>query len=108
MQNDNKINLAEIHIPIDLKEHIPGFLKSRMDSLGQISAFLRESNYAQLANLAHQIKGYGKPYGFPKISQYGLEIETFAKTKKTEELKLKIDEYSNYINLLWENQKDFI
>jgi DNA-binding NarL/FixJ family response regulator len=68
-----------IQIPPDLADIVPGYLAARKKELPEMMERLAASDFERLRILGHNMKGSGTSYGFPELTQFGAELERFAK-----------------------------
>ncbi len=57
---------------------VPGYLRNRRRDIDTIRAALRKSDLQSIQRLGHNMKGTGKGYGFPPLSEIGRCIERAA------------------------------
>lgn len=75
--------LSENYEP-QLKDFIAEFYKDRVDDVSSLKLALEDQERSKIAALAHNWKGYAKPYGFNYLGELGAEIESLAKTENFE------------------------
>ena len=63
----------------ELADLIPGYLSSRRADVERILVALLSDGFAEIAAIAHPIKGSGGGYGFDFISEAGDRIERAAR-----------------------------
>lgn len=67
-----------VEVDADLSDLIPGFLThKRADVLTIFDAIVRR-DYAEIARIAHRIKGEGGSYGFETMTEVGRSLERAA------------------------------
>jgi HPt (histidine-containing phosphotransfer) domain-containing protein len=81
----------------DLADLIPVFFKNRQKELETLRAALAATDFDQLRQLGHRMKGVGNSYGFAKVSELGKRIEDGAKSSDTKSLGACIGEYADYL-----------
>ena len=59
----------------DLNELRRGYLSSLNEKLSVLKDAAATQDYAAVVRLGHQLKGSGRSYGFPEISELGRRIE---------------------------------
>jgi HPt (histidine-containing phosphotransfer) domain-containing protein len=67
-----------VEVDEGLSDLIPGFLTHKRADITAIVAAIARGDYAEIASIAHRIKGEGGSYGFDGISEIGAEIERAA------------------------------
>lgn len=89
----------------DLADLVPVFLNNRKKELDTLRAALATSDFAQLRQLGHRMKGVGNSYGFSKVSDLGKSIEENAGSENRAALDARIVEYADYlarVNVVYE------
>ncbi|MBI5214051.1 MAG: Hpt domain-containing protein, partial [Nitrospirae bacterium] len=81
-----------------LEDLIPGFLQNRREDVKSMLAAIDNGDYETIRILGHSIKGTGGGYGFDTISDIGHSVEQAAKDKNPEEIRIKINELSAYLD----------
>ena len=74
------------------------YLESCRGDLAQLKAALAVGNYETARRLGHQMKGTGKPYGYPELTQIGRAIEWAASKRAAPELKSRIQRLEACLN----------
>lgn len=89
----------------DLADLVPVFMNNRKKELETLRVALAESDFAQLRQLGHRMKGVGNSYGFSKVSDIGRNIEEGASSENKVALDACIEEYAEYlarVNVVYE------
>lgn len=81
----------------DLEDLVPTFMKNRAKELDTLRNALAGSDFEQLRQIGHRMKGVGNSYGFEKVSQLGQHIEEGAKADDRAALAASIDKYADYL-----------
>ncbi len=90
-----------IDVPEDLpRELVAQFLDSCREDLIRLEAALAANDYDRARRLGHQMKGNGKPYGFPGVTLIGSAIEQAAARSGATELASQIRLLETYLNLV--------
>ena len=74
--------MSDIHVvkvAKDLEDLIPVFMKNRAKEVDTLRAAVGASDFEQLRQLGHRMKGVGNSYGFAHVSTLGKRIEDAAK-----------------------------
>ena len=82
----------------DLADLIPVFFKNRQKELENLRSALAASDFEQLRQLGHRMKGVGNSYGFAKVSELGKRIEDGAKGSDNASINVCIGEYADYLS----------
>ena len=92
--------MSDIHVvkvAKDLEDLIPVFMKNRAKEVDTLRAAVGASDFEQLRQLGHRMKGVGNSYGFAHVSTLGKRIEDAAKVSDTGALQACVDEYADYL-----------
>ncbi|MGH8737510.1 MAG: Hpt domain-containing protein [Burkholderiales bacterium] len=81
----------------DLADLVPVFMSNRKKELEALRAALTASDFAQLRQLGHRMKGVGNSYGFRTVSDLGKKIEDGASSEDETVLNASIDVYADYL-----------
>lgn len=92
---DNKITL---HINSELKDLIPGFLKTTQERIQTIKENMDENDYRSIAMVSHKMAGTGGGYGFEKITELGKALEQAAKVGDGQKTALLLGELVVYLD----------
>jgi len=74
------------------------YLKNCRSDLAQLKVALALGEYETARRLGHQMKGTGKPYGFPRLTQIGRAIEWAACKRAALELDSPIQRLEACLN----------
>lgn len=77
---------------------ISEYLQHCSSDLAQLKAALATGDYERARRLGHQMKGTGKPYGFPGLTQIGRAIEWAASKRAAAELDSRIQRLEVCLN----------
>ena len=72
------------------------YLTRRQTEVAQLKQSLEEESFELALMIGHRLKGHGETFGFPLISNIGIEMELAAKEKNKVKLR-------SMLNLLDEN-----
>lgn len=86
-----------VKVDADLKDLIPGFLRTRREDVAAITAAVEAGNWDAVYILGHGMKGSGGGYGFDEISAIGAVIETAAKAKDAAAVKTGAARLADYL-----------
>lgn len=81
----------------DLEDLVPTFMKNRGKELETLRAALAASDFEQMRQLGHRMKGVGNSYGFEKVSLLGKQVEDGAKASDRDGLGACLAEYADYL-----------
>ena len=80
------------------QELISQYLQACRGDLAQLKAALAAGEYETARRLGHQMKGTGKPYGYPELTQLGRAIEWAASKQAAPELESRIQRLEACLN----------
>ena len=86
-----------VHVDPDLKELVPGFLKSRQKDVKSLLAAVERSDYETIQALGHTMKGDGGGYGFHAITDIGGSLEKAAANKNLQEIRKWVKQLTVYL-----------
>ncbi|MDO9183421.1 MAG: Hpt domain-containing protein [Bacteriovorax sp.] len=88
-----------------LKEHKIKYLSRRIDEIIEIKQSLVLKDFNSAVFIGHKLKGNGVTFGFPIISQIGIELEEAGKTKN---LPRVADAINRLVEIIEKGLKDLI
>ena len=83
--------------PKGLEALSPKYLAKRRVELPRLLELLEATEFDPIRVAGHNMKGTGSGYGFPPITVLGAAIESAAKTKDSQTLKVQFDELGLYL-----------
>ena len=89
-----------VRVAASLAELVPAFLESRRRDIDTIAAALERSDYDDVRNLGHNMKGSGAGYGFNRITEIGASLEQAAGRRAPEEIRARSAELVRYLDAL--------
>jgi HPt (histidine-containing phosphotransfer) domain-containing protein len=81
----------------DFQELIEMFVGSMSEKIVQINEALSTGNHDRLKTYAHQLKGSGAGYGYPRLSEIAAELECCCKGHLIEEIPYATATLLNYM-----------
>jgi HPt (histidine-containing phosphotransfer) domain-containing protein len=72
---DEPSPLSQIRTKDDLEELVPAYLDKRLADLSVYRTALQTGDFDTIRKLGHKMKGTGSGYGFPRLTEFGAEIE---------------------------------
>lgn len=84
-------------VPKDIADLIPVFFENRKREVETLRAALAASDFEQLRQLGHRMKGVGNSYGFAKVSEIGKRVEDGARGTDPASIDACIREYADYL-----------
>lgn len=89
----------------DIEALIPEYVKNRHQELEVLRTALAASDFEELRQRGHRMKGVGAPYGFEQVTRIGERIEDCAKSNDGAAIEKLVAEYADYlsrINIVYE------
>jgi HPt (histidine-containing phosphotransfer) domain-containing protein len=90
-------NQHTVVVPKDIADLIPVFFANRKRELETLRTALAASDFEQLRQLGHRMKGVGNSYGFAKVSEIGKRVEDGARGTDPASIDACIREYADYL-----------
>jgi len=87
-----------VTIAKDLEDLIPVFMTNRHKEVETLRGALAASDFEQLKQLGHRMKGVGRSYGFITVSDLGKRVEDAAAKSDRAEIDRCIAEYADYLS----------
>jgi CheY-like chemotaxis protein len=88
---------SRVSVPGLLREIAPEFLRRQRSGLLAVAASLKNGEFDPIQSFAHNMKGCGKSFGFPRLSELGREMERAAKDRDAETLRRRMLELREYL-----------
>jgi HPt (histidine-containing phosphotransfer) domain-containing protein len=88
----------KVKVAKDLEDLIPTFMNNRRKELDTLRVALAASDFEQLRQIGHRMKGVGNSYGFERVSDLGKEVEDGARSGDRSSLEAIIKSYSEYLS----------
>ncbi len=82
-----------------LEAFVGEFLESRLQDIDRLSSHIAGSEFMAIADLAHNWKGFSRPYGFIKLEEIAQKLEKFAKAQDLENCREMVEEAKIYLQL---------
>jgi hypothetical protein len=93
-------NVYVAHIPRDIADLVPVFLRNRHQEIAHMRELLRARNFAAIAALAQRMIGVGTPYGFPHVTATAHVLFETAKREDAKALSDLLDELERYLRIV--------
>ncbi len=90
--------MKTIQIDKDLEDLIPGFLENRKKDLTVLKSWAAQSQFAEVAKIAHRLKGTSGGYGFAEMSEIGFELETASKAENLSLVHQALERLGTHLN----------
>jgi HPt (histidine-containing phosphotransfer) domain-containing protein len=86
-----------VEIPEGLEELVPAYLSARQQDLADFRLHAEAGKFDQIRFLAHNMKGTGTSYGFPRITEIGAAMESSAEAADQAAVSVQIADLANYL-----------
>jgi len=86
-----------ITVPEGLESLAPRYLSARRKEVREMVALLSASAFAEISSRGHNLKGTGRSYGFPDLTDIGAALERFAKSEDKEGIDKQLLRLANYL-----------
>lgn len=83
--------------PESIRALAPAYLNKRREEVPLLLELLAQGEYERIATLAHNLKGTGAAYGFPRITAIGAEMEAAAKIEDEEAVLEQVRELESHV-----------
>lgn len=87
----------KVEVPDFIRELAPEFLRRQRLGLFAAAGALKEGDFATMQTFAHNIKGCGRSFGFPRLTDLGKEMERAAKDRDGAALGRQIEDLREYL-----------
>ncbi len=87
----------EVHVDLELKEIVPGYLENRWKDIQSIQEALGKKNFEMIKSLAHSMKGSGGGYGFDGITEIGAAMEMAAVARDVKLIEAEVSRLKDYL-----------
>jgi HPt (histidine-containing phosphotransfer) domain-containing protein len=91
-------NAYQVVVAKDLEDLIPVFMGNRKKEVEALRVALAASDFEQLRQLGHRMKGVGNSYGFAHISDIGKVVEDGARSGDRASIEAVIADYRDYLS----------
>jgi signal transduction histidine kinase/DNA-binding response OmpR family regulator len=96
-QRPDDASNIRVTVPDFIRELAPEFLRRQRYGMLAVSAALRNGEFDPIQSFAHNMKGCGRSFGFPRLTDLGREMETAAKAGNAGALKEQVAVLREYL-----------
>jgi CheY-like chemotaxis protein len=86
-----------VDVPDFLRELAPEFLRRQRSGLLAVTSALQSGELDAIQSYAHNMKGCGKSFGFPRLTDLGREMERAAKDRDAGNLRRQVADLREYL-----------
>lgn len=76
---------------------LPNYIRRRESDVETIADLISQGDFQEVGRLAHNMRGSGAAYGYPRITQLGGQIEDAARSKDIKALLALAEEFGAYV-----------
>lgn len=87
----------QAHVPKDISDLVPEFLRNRQAEVGYLEEALAAGDIEMLTHLAERMWALGNPYGFRQITTFGRALRKAIAARRMEEVGELISRYGAYL-----------
>jgi signal transduction histidine kinase/DNA-binding response OmpR family regulator len=91
------IDEMRVAVPAFIRELAPEFLRRQRLGLFAAATALKNGDFAAIQSFAHNMKGCGRSFGFPKLTEWGRDMERAAKDRDAASLDRQTVEVRDYL-----------
>ena len=91
------VAISPMAVPAGLEALVPKYLSARRKELPEMVALLAASDFDQISSRGHNMKGTGRSYGFPDLTEIGAALERFAKLQDKDSIEKQLMRLANYL-----------
>lgn len=84
MDSKEEVHMSQTPIDKDILALVPAFLQRREQDVALLKDLIELREFEAVAAMGHKLKGNGAAFGFPEISETGLNLELAAKARDLE------------------------
>jgi HPt (histidine-containing phosphotransfer) domain-containing protein len=88
---------VRVNVPEFIRELAPEFLRRQRYGLLTVVTALKKEEFAPIQSFAHNMKGCGRSFGFPRLTDLGREMELAAKDCDAERLRKQARDLREYL-----------
>jgi CheY-like chemotaxis protein/HPt (histidine-containing phosphotransfer) domain-containing protein len=87
-----------VDAPPEVEELVPEYLADRKKEIMLFRTLMLKPDFESIRILAHNLKGNGRSFGFPELTDIGAAMEKSARAASGAEVACHVDELSNYLD----------
>jgi CheY-like chemotaxis protein/HPt (histidine-containing phosphotransfer) domain-containing protein len=84
--------------PPDLEELVPEYLSERKTEVNVFRNLMEKSDFESIRILAHNLKGNGRSFGFPELTDIGAAMESSAREAGAATLARQLEQLASYLD----------
>ncbi|MDH4191420.1 MAG: Hpt domain-containing protein [Betaproteobacteria bacterium] len=93
-------NRYAVKVPKDLADLVPMFMSNRKKEIDALREAIGASDFEQMRQIGHRMKGSGRSYGFLLVTELGMRLEEAARNSDGGAAETCVAEYVDYIEKL--------
>jgi CheY-like chemotaxis protein len=87
-----------VEAPPEVEELVPEYLAERKTEVSVFRKLMEKSDFESIRILAHNLKGNGRSFGFPELTDIGAAMEISAREAGASALSRQVDELASYLD----------
>jgi len=87
-----------VDVDPEVEELVPEYLAQRKREIAVFEDLVRHSDFDSIRVLAHNMKGNGRSFGFPALTDFGAAMELSARQCSVASLSQQLRELTSYLN----------
>jgi signal transduction histidine kinase/CheY-like chemotaxis protein len=96
-QRPDDTSEIRVTVPEFIRELAPEFLRRQRLGMLSVAIALKSGEFDSIQSFAHNMKGCGKSFGFPRLTDLGRDIESAAREHDSAALQAQIEELREYL-----------
>jgi signal transduction histidine kinase/HPt (histidine-containing phosphotransfer) domain-containing protein len=89
---------TDFDLPPEIEALVPQYLEGRVQDLQSLADALAERDYETIRIIGHNLKGTGGAYGFPELTAAGELIESAAKSRDDDAIRLSLSDIERAVH----------
>ena len=89
---------TDFDLPPEIEALVPQYLEGRVQDLQSLADALAERDYETIRIIGHNLKGTGGAYGFPELTAAGELIESAAKSRDDDAIRLSLGDIERAVH----------
>jgi signal transduction histidine kinase/HPt (histidine-containing phosphotransfer) domain-containing protein len=95
---DTDCPVEDFDLPPEVLALVPQYLEGRVQDLQRLSEALAGRDYETIRDIGHKMKGTGASFGFPELTEAGALIESAAKKRDDDGIRLSLGDIQKAID----------
>jgi HPt (histidine-containing phosphotransfer) domain-containing protein len=83
-----------MEVPLEIMKN---YIQRRRQDLHACHTYFEQQKFSEIEKIAHKLKGSGKSFGHPEISEIGKRLEWAAKKTDIQSIKKILDQFFEWV-----------